>query len=218
MSNELVAGLGGAVLGAVVAGVFAWLLHRSEQLVADKAELRRTVSKLIDYQEELGGRIMEISDSRAREAATRSIGTKRMIEMETAAALAKRIGDEITTAEYLTLAGEWYRDTDFKTAEKYYLLGVSAARTTVAKVFALRSLAIFYFSPGPLQNFDKGRAQFGKAVQVLSEPTDEYSNTITVIPLKLGHPKRSQVVLQWRQRTSLIRRVDTTKVLHSRIP
>ena len=71
MSYELVAGLGGAVLGAVVAGVFAWLLHRSEQLVADKAELRRTVSKLIDYQEELGGRIMEISDSRAREAATR---------------------------------------------------------------------------------------------------------------------------------------------------
>jgi hypothetical protein len=175
MSVELIAGLGGAVLGAVVAGVFAWLLHRSERLASDKADLRRALSKLIDYQDEVLLRVGSIKDESERAAAGRSLATKRMIEIENAAALAKRIGDDITTAECVTLATEYSRDADFATAEKYYKRGVAVAQTKVAKVYALRSLAISYFVSTPLQSFEKGRKYFTEAVGVLAEPRDDYS-------------------------------------------
>ena len=43
------------------------------------------------------------------------------------------------------------------------------------KVVALRALAWFYFYPGPLRDFQKGREYFEKARQVLKNPTDAYS-------------------------------------------
>ncbi|MFZ0771925.1 MAG: hypothetical protein WCA49_07545 [Candidatus Sulfotelmatobacter sp.] len=172
MSDELIAGFGGAILGAIVAGVFAWLQHRSERLAADKAELRRTVSKLVDYEQELRS-IMKISDLQERKAADLSLTTKRMIEMENAAVLARNIGDQITTAECLALAAQWRKDTDYTNAEKYYRRAVAAASTKLAKVVALRTLADYYFSPGPLLSVDKGRAHFEEAVKTLGEPTDD---------------------------------------------
>lgn len=175
MSDELIAGLGGALLGAVIAGVFAWLLHRSEQVSANKLELRSTISKLIDYRDELSGRIMQIADLQPREAATRSLLSKRMIEMENAAALMQRIGEQISSAEYLTLANKYMLDSDFTAAQKYYERGLGAARSDLTKVYALRSIATYYFSPEPQQNINKGRGYFEKAAEVLSAPKDDYS-------------------------------------------
>src|SRR5258708_32425148 len=110
MSDELIAGLGGALLGAVIAGVFAWFLHRSEQVAANKMELRSTISNLIDYREELGGRIVQIVDLQAREMATRFLSAKRTIEMEKAASLVERISEHVSSAQYVTLAFEFSLD------------------------------------------------------------------------------------------------------------
>ena len=44
MSDELLSGLGGALIGAIVAGVFAWLIHRSEQLSFKREELRKIIT------------------------------------------------------------------------------------------------------------------------------------------------------------------------------
>lgn len=181
MSSELISGLGGAILGAILSGVFAWWLHRAEQLRSRKEELRNIVSALIDLQEEYQRRINDTQDPGLRESIGSFTSAKRAVYLEAAEVLTNQLGRDVSSAEYNILATELMSDTNFAKAEQYYIKAVEAARSMLPRVVALRSLAAFYFGKGSYRNIDKGREHYSAAVSLLKMALDEYSTFV------LGH-------------------------------
>lgn len=174
-SDELIAGFGGALVGALIAGIVAWLLHRSQQTAVKKTEFRRAILSLLGYREELVNRIPQISDPQSRENAAGFIAAKRLIEIETVEALVADVGAQVSTTEYTVLGNELWLDSNFSEAEKYYKQAVDAAKSMLSKVNALRAIAAFYFSPGPQRDFERGRKYFERAAAVFNGATDPYS-------------------------------------------
>lgn len=175
MSGELIAGLGGAILGAILSGVFAWWLHKAEQLRSRKEELRTAIRSLVELKEDLSFRIGTIQDSALRSAADSYNNMKRTVYLEAAEVLVGQIGRHVSSSEYNILATELMLNSDFGQAERYYIKAVKAAKSVLSRVIALRFLASFYFGQGPHRNIDKGRQHYLAAAALLKDSSDEYS-------------------------------------------
>lgn len=175
MSGELIAGLGGAILGAILSGIFAWWLHKAEQLRSRKEELRTAIRSLVELKEDLSFRIGTIQDPVLRSAADSYNNMKRTVYLEAAEVLVGQIGRHVSSSEYNILATELMLNSDFGQAERYYVKAVKAAKSVLSRVIALRFLASFYFSQGPHRNVDKGRQHYRAAAALLKDSSDEYS-------------------------------------------
>lgn len=175
MSPELVAGLGGALLGAFLTGVFGWWLHRIEQTSAQHEELRNIITKLVDLQEEFQTKVMPITDLQMREFAGTLLNTKRTVYLESAQNLVRKIPRTVSSSEYARLAFEFANDSNFTQAEAYYERALQSAQSTLAKVVAARGIAAFYFGQGPQRDFARARQYFEQAIDLLKNPTDAYS-------------------------------------------
>jgi tetratricopeptide (TPR) repeat protein len=176
MSPELIAGFGGALLGAVVTGLVAWRLQLSQEASKGKEELRVVIMGLIDVREKHQREVAPLTDPRARTMVESFLMMKKNILLESADILVGQIPRLVSSSEYQILAYEQMLDSNFKAAEKFYLKAIGASRSDLSKIFALRALAAFYFGAGPQTDFGKGRSNFGKAVHVLPDkPLDPYS-------------------------------------------
>jgi tetratricopeptide (TPR) repeat protein len=175
LSEELISGLGGALIGAILAGLFAWWLHRAEQLGVLKQELRGTITSLVDLREKFQTQVVVIESPELRELASGILNTKRIIYIEAAEVIANQIGRHVSSSEYNVLASELMFDSNFAQAEKYFLKALDACRSTLAQITALRALAAFYFGQGPHQDIVKGRKYYQQAVDRLKAPADPYS-------------------------------------------
>lgn len=176
MSTQLIAGLGGALIGAIVTGLFGWWLHQAEQSSVRKEELRRIIMNLWDLRQEFQNEVTTIRDPRKREAAGLLLNNKRMIYLAAAESLISKLGRNVSSSEYSTIAYEFMNDSDFSQAETFFHLALTAARSTLAKVYAYRSLAGLYFGQGPHRDFNRGRDFFQKAANELRNPADAYSS------------------------------------------
>lgn len=175
METELVAGIGGAFVGAILTGFFAWWMHSTEQVSVKKDELRKILMNLLDLRERFQTEVAAIQDPQHQETAGLFINNKRVIYLEAAETLVEQIPKNVSSSEYGSLAYEFWADSNFLAAEKYYLKSVEAARPTLMKVFALRGVAAFYFGYGPHRDFEKGRTYFRNATKLLRNPNDPYS-------------------------------------------
>jgi hypothetical protein len=175
MSGELIAGLGGAILGAILSGIFAWWLHKAEQLRSRKEELRTAIKSIVELKEDFSFRIGTIQDPVLRGTADSYNNMKRTVYLEAAEVLAGQIGRHVSSSEYNILATELMLNSDFAQAESYYYKAIKAAKSVLSRVIALRFLASFYFGQGPRRNIDKGRQHYFAAVALLRGSKDEYS-------------------------------------------
>jgi tetratricopeptide (TPR) repeat protein len=176
MSNELIAGFGGALIGSVVTGIVAWILQRAQEASRREHELRSVVMVLVDLRKKFDTEIAPMTDFLARERVEGYLTAKRTVYLEAADTLIKLIPKRISSSEYNILAWEHMWDSNFKAAEKYFLRAVGAAHSILSKINALRAIASFYFAIGPQTDFEKGRDYYQKAVSQLPEkPSDPYS-------------------------------------------
>ncbi len=175
MSNELIAGIGGAIIGAILAALFAWRLQRPERIASKKEELRNTLIALVDLREHYQTEVPKIQNPQLKESAGLFINQKMTIYLQTAEALVDQVPKHIFSFEYGTLAYEFWLNSSFTQAEKFYRNAVKVSCSTLAKVTSLRGLGSYYFGQGPHHDFDNGRRCFQEATDLIKNPTDDYS-------------------------------------------
>jgi hypothetical protein len=87
----------------------------------------------------------------------------------------QQIPKEVSTYEYTILANEHGSTGTGDKAEKYFSEAATRATSPSDKSQTLRMLAALHFSPGPRQNFEKGRQTFEKANDALKAQSDAYA-------------------------------------------
>lgn len=175
MSEEVVAGIGGAFIGAILTFVSAWWLHRRQEISSLREELRNAIMALLDLSEEAESKSSSLPDERRRDSLLQLINQKRVVYMQAAEALVNKIPKNVSSAEYRVLAREFWDDADFPLAKEYHRRSIKVSRSTVSKAVAYRSLADFYFRPSPAQDINAGRSSYQKAVDLVQGATDAYS-------------------------------------------
>jgi tetratricopeptide (TPR) repeat protein len=164
-----------ALLVSAASAIFTEMGQKAEEVRAKKEELRTALTKVIELREDFTNRVVSMTDPRMQEAAGALINSKRQIYLQSAAAAGHDIADHMHSSEYNVLAWESLYDSNFAQAEQYFKKAVDAARSDLDQIISRRSLAVFYYNPGPKLDLEQGRAQFEKAAQVLKKPTDAYS-------------------------------------------
>jgi len=71
------------------------------------------------------------------------LNTKRVVLLATARSIVRDIASRVTSAEYNVLAMESASDSDFRQAEKYYLLAYGVSEPGLSRAVALRNLGVF---------------------------------------------------------------------------
>jgi tetratricopeptide (TPR) repeat protein len=175
MSNEVFSALIGALVGAFMTGIFSWWIQKVEQNRNKREELRHIVMQLIELRDRFNNEVSALPDAGKRETASISLNNKRQIYLEAAINITEQLPSQIASAEYTFLAFEFSADSNFKQAEKFYQKAVRAARFPLARIVALRAMAVFYFAQSPLRNFELGRKYFKEAIDLLPNPSDAYS-------------------------------------------
>jgi hypothetical protein len=154
-------------------------IERQRQDVEEKYNaLRGLVSQLLDlpaeYQSKLASADSQKLSWQEREFIGATINNKRMVIAEAADNLVRQIPDVVTSAEYNFLANDKLINGGAAKAEEYLKEAVQVSGDSLARMIALRNLAYFYATRGPLQDMDKARKYFQQAVEVLGgEPRDD---------------------------------------------
>jgi len=167
-----------AVLGTVVGAgtvILGWLLQRFDTSRARRKELRELIVSILDIREDMEARIANIEGHTARFNADLRANAKRLMFLEAAHAVATARGAEVATNEYITLAWEFWRNSDFARARRYLERALDVAATPYEQSTAYRNLGAYYISVGPEQNVEYGRELYDTAFVELAEASDPYS-------------------------------------------
>ena len=178
ITSDAVAGLGGALLGALITAIFAWKIQRAQQMDAYKREFQSALTKLLEIQEIHQIEVDKITDYGVREARSGFLNTKRNVLLETAEFLAQKLGNLVAPSEYNVLATQQMLNSNFEAAERAFhdaSRSANARPSRIGQAVAYRSLGYFYFSEGPILNYEKGRLYFKQASDALSGSLDPYS-------------------------------------------
>jgi hypothetical protein len=193
---EVVYGLGGAILGSLLAGCFDWWFHGRDEIRAKLEQLRLNLVKLLDLRDELETRIPTMEPALQADAGRR-VNSKRMIHLGAAENLIQELHKYLTATDYLTLAYEFQISEWSAEAERCYLAAVHApARSLDVQAWARRALAQFYFSLK--KDLPKGRRLFQEACASLQHSSDSYSGYLlglayqTWATLERDHGDRSR--------------------------
>lgn len=184
MSEQLVGaliGLGGAVFGVLVAaGVSLWTHTRS--VTRETAEdFHDVLEKLLDTRIQTIKVVEEHSTNVARrEALGAALNAKRQLYMSTANRILRRASDELTANDYLALGFEYQQDSEFETAEKWYLTALQLPeQSNMERVAIQRSLGGLYLSQTVLHDRVRGEKYFRDALELTNGQTDDNSRYTT---------------------------------------
>jgi hypothetical protein len=172
-----------ASVGALIISIIALLQayqNVSEQRQREKREeLRNSLEKLINFREELDGRINKIIDPNERVNLSLYLNTKRSVYIQAAESVAAELASQISSSEYIVLAAENYYDSDFLQAREFYEKAVEASRKRgngkLTKCIAMRALSWSFYWQEPYRNIAKGRQYYQKSVDIMAEENDLYS-------------------------------------------
>jgi len=131
------------------------------------------------------------------------LNTKRVVLLAAARSIVRDIASRVTSPEYNVLALESSSDSDFKQAERYYLLAYDVSEPGLGRAVALRSLGSFYMSLNPLQNVDNARKYFERSANEVRGASDLYSrytlaftlHTWGLAELSSGSPQKAQPLI-----------------------
>jgi hypothetical protein len=166
-----------AVLISVIALLLSYRGQAAQQLREKREELRGVLERLVSLREEQNVLNKE-QDEAVRAQAGAYQNTKRIIYLEAAESLARQISRHVNASEYYVLGVENFWDSDFVEAMTYYEMAVKRSRhsSAIRQAEILRTLAALYFIQDPaVQNHDKGRRNYEKAVRVIKNRDDNYS-------------------------------------------
>lgn len=175
MTPEAIAGILGAVVGSILTGFVSWRIHKTSEYRQKREELRDVLLKLVQFKEDYELRIKSISDQTSREQLGGILNEKRMILKSAAEALERQIRSGLSPGEYITLGNESWGYSDFDGAEGYYQKAVKASIDSLNKSISTRTLALFFTTRGPHQDFRKAEEHFQQAIECLSRASDDYS-------------------------------------------
>jgi hypothetical protein len=166
-------------LAAVVFSIVSFLISQqqsnAQELRAKHEELRRLLIELISFQESLSANIAAITDPIQREEAGGALNSKKLIYLQSAESMADELSSHVSSAEYSTLGRQEMTQSDFRKAERYFLMAPNAANDLISKAMATRDIGEFYFQMSPLRDIEKGRKYFSDAADITKTATDDYS-------------------------------------------
>lgn len=167
-----------ALLLSITTAIYSGVQGRKQDVQKKQESLRGIVSSLIELRGEQQAKL-ESTEAQKLSAQDREfiggmINNKRMILAEAADNIVREIPHNVSSSEYNVLANDKIGDGDAAKAEEYLRNAVAVSRESLAKMIALRSLAMFYAQRGPFQNINAARRKFQEAVDVLpGEPRDD---------------------------------------------
>ena len=131
------------------------------------------------------------------------LNTKRVVLLAAARSIVRDIASRVTSAEYNVLAMESASDSDFRQAEKYYLLAHGVSEPGLSRAVALRNLGVFYMSQTPFKNFESGRKYFKMSADEVRDAVDPYSRYTLALTLQTwglnelasGSPEKAQPLI-----------------------
>ena len=131
------------------------------------------------------------------------LNTKRVVLLATARSIVRDIASRVTSAEYNVLAMESASDSDFRQAEKYYLLAYGVSEPGLSRAVALRNLGVFYMSQTPFKNLEGGRKYFKMSADEVRDAVDPYSRYTLALTLQTwglnelasGSPEKAQPLI-----------------------
>jgi tetratricopeptide (TPR) repeat protein len=163
-----------AVLISLVALIATQRSTRAKTLREQRDELKESIEKLIDIRREFNATMPTLGNDAERLAYSSMMNTKKSIYLESSERLALGL-PFVTPAEWMVLGFEHMYDANFHHAEQLFERAVRSARTssTVTQVSAMRSLAGAQMAGLP--DSASARKTFRKALSLLAERTDAYS-------------------------------------------
>ena len=213
LSGALI-GLGGAVIGAVVAlGTTIWS-SRQNQVSQSADEFRDVVQKLVDLRIEWFSIQRTYADDPALDPEARraaawardtvygALNNKRQLHKATAARIMSKAADQLTPDDYVTLGFEYQADAELRNALDCYQRAL--ARTDPARpmqhVNVLRSLGGLLLLPGtPLHNRSEAEGYLRDAISLTNGQTDDSSRYATGWSYEmLGLGLKSNRYPEWR--------------------
>ena len=131
------------------------------------------------------------------------LNTKRVVLLATARSIVRDIASRVTSAEYNVLAMESASDSDFRQAEKYYLLAYGVSEPGLSRAVALRNLGAFYMPQTPFRNLESGRKYFKMSADEVRDAVDPYSRYTLALTLQTwglnelasGSPEKAQPLI-----------------------
>ncbi len=131
------------------------------------------------------------------------LNTKRVVLLAAARSIVRDIASRVTSAEYNVLAMESASDSDFRQAEKYYLLASGVSEPGLSRAVALRNLGVFYMSQTPFRNLESGRKYFKMSADEVRDAVDPYSRYTLALTLQTwglgelasGSPEKAQPLI-----------------------
>lgn len=158
-----------ALVASLGATVFTQVTSSQETIRSKKEELRKLLIGLVEIRQEY----MKSAPS-PMSGGSQLLKAKQGVYLQAAERLASEIPGTVSSYEYVLLATEEASDGNYARAENYLFKGADVGATPLQRAQALRILAIGYFFPGPLNNVEKGRAAFAKAIDSLKAESDPY--------------------------------------------
>jgi len=161
-----------AVLVSIGTAIFTGLETSEKDVRSKKEELRTVLATLIDLERQRVDRGNQSVSVSERESLTQ----KRLIALDAAEFIAKKIPKEVSPYEYLYIADQKALEGNYDKAERYYMSAVNASHDDLSRIISLRLIAMFYFGiPDRHRNIEKARDSFRKATEIFKEPGDPYS-------------------------------------------
>ena len=167
---ELISAFIGAAGGAGV----AWLSYRAQAARERTQEIRDVLVKVVELRE----RLSELpAKPLAQQAEFGSLlNTRRALYLAIAEDLERKAGRRLTAHDYNILGYENLLDSDFLGARRYYERGLHKAQRAdvLTQTISTRSLAAYFYAPGPEYDPDEGDRRFQAAVDLTIELANPY--------------------------------------------
>jgi tetratricopeptide (TPR) repeat protein len=167
-----------ALLLSVSTAIYSGIQGHKQDVQKKQESLRGIISALIDLagenQVRLGSAEAQKLSTQEREFISGMLNNKRMILAEAADNLVRDIPNDISSSEYMIFANDKLTNGGAAKAEEYFRKAVAVSHDPLAKMIALRNLAVFYAQRGPFQNISEARKTFQAATDLLpGEPRDD---------------------------------------------
>ena len=159
-----------ALILSAISFIISYQASKEESLRVKREELRKSLSELIDTQKNF----RENLHTRDAIAYYDLYSEKRFIYFAAAESIINEIPNDISWAEYNTLAKQALMDDNYDKSVTYLESAIKYAKTTQEKVYTRSAIAQFYFTDSPLKNYEKGRAYFKEAISILEGMRDPH--------------------------------------------
>jgi hypothetical protein len=147
---------------------YSLIVNRNEAIRTRKEELRKLVVALADTR-----RLILRANAPPESPERQTTVLEQIVNLQAARNLVSHLPSrDVSPYEYRLIAEELLATGEYAAGEDYSRKAVDAATSNVQKSETLLPLGLYYFAPGPSQDFAKGRTVLGHAIDALKTQVD----------------------------------------------